>query len=108
MPRPARFHQVWAQQGKTPLFIWELVPPHENFVALGMVCSTDGAEPWDSEVRCVPKTWINQTEAGFLWSDAGTGGAPAVFWIDKSLRHMGVTSSNDAAARTAPKGMGIA
>ena len=46
MPHPLRFHRVWAiQTGSQPLFVWEPVPPSDEFVALGMVATSTEEPP---------------------------------------------------------------
>jgi len=82
-PLAARFRLVWRRLPPSPLYVWEPVPPSEDFVAVGMVAATEEGEP-SVEVRCVPRLWAERlTErerAVKVWADAGVGGSPAGFW----------------------------
>ncbi len=46
------------QRGKKPLFVWKAVPPSKDFVALGMVMTTDNKEP-DPDVIRFGKTTLD-------------------------------------------------
>ena len=40
LAHPVRFHQVWSvRTGTHPLFVWEPVPPNDQYVSLGMVAA---------------------------------------------------------------------
>jgi len=45
-PMPIRYHLVWQQdQGQKSCYAWEGVPPSDQFVCLGMVCTTSEQPP---------------------------------------------------------------
>jgi len=83
-PPPRRFRQVWVQHSTMPLFVWEAVPPSHDFIAIGMVCTVSDAEPPVQSMRCMPRLWTERlppNQVQRLWSNAGTSGTPACFWV---------------------------
>jgi len=84
LPRPVAFRLLWHDRrgGESPgrkrggtsekgsLYVWRPVTPNGLFVALGAVCTTDATEPWDLDVRCVPKAWLVRGDSleATLWS----------------------------------------
>ena len=82
LPFPLRFHMVWNQRhGKKPIYAWKPVPPSDEFVALGCVCTTTDEPPARESVRCVPRTWVTPTnDAAPVWDDSGTAGRRGSFW----------------------------
>eukprot|EP01012_Entosiphon_sulcatum_P062087 TRINITY_DN8821_c0_g1_i1.p1 TRINITY_DN8821_c0_g1~~TRINITY_DN8821_c0_g1_i1.p1 ORF type:complete len:4205 (-),score=604.71 TRINITY_DN8821_c0_g1_i1:28-12642(-) len=97
-PHPYRFRQVWQKpQGKTPLFVWEPIPPNPQYVALGMVCTTSEDPPPRNSVRCVPRQWTQTSTftPTLVWDDQGMGGRPGSVWIVNSLNLMAVLPGVD-------------
>ena len=89
-PHPQRFHQVWSvQTGSQPLFIWEPVPPSDDYVALGMIATLSEATPPSvKSVHCVPREWVDPSvqDMKMLWGDAGASGKPGSLWAAGSLQ----------------------
>jgi len=91
-PHPVQYHQTWVQHSRSrkrrtsmrsgnDLFVWEPVPPSDDFVALGMLATADGAKPDRNAMRCVPRQWAERCKSvGLLWSDVSTTSSPAGFW----------------------------
>ena len=88
VPFPIRYKQIWSQVDKgSTFFAWKPVPPNKNYVALGMVGTTENKEPPLQAVRCVPIGWCTPTKVTplKLWDDSGTGGKRGSFWIVNSF-----------------------
>lgn len=81
LPPAARFQVVWSRGGANPLTIWSVVPPTNDFVALGMVATASGAgqRPPHDIIRCVPKVWTRRTTSTELVYD----GAEGSVWLSK-------------------------
>ena len=81
LPPAARFQVVWSRGGANPLTIWSVVPPTNDFVALGMVATATGASqrPPLEMIRCVPKVWTRRCPASELVYD----GAEGSVWLSK-------------------------
>jgi hypothetical protein len=85
---PSRFHRVWGiQTGNSPLFVWEPIPPSEEFIALGMVATLTEEPPAVRSVHCVPREWCDQAMDlnKMIWSDAGASGKPGSLWAVGTL-----------------------
>jgi hypothetical protein len=83
LPHPTKYTQVWRKELTTgSVFVWKPVSPSDNFVALGMVCTTDAKEPPVTMTYCIPSGWLVPSRAslGKLWDDSGTGGKRGSFW----------------------------
>jgi Ca2+-binding EF-hand superfamily protein len=88
LPHPRSMHLVVKfSHTRTPLYVWQPVPPSHRFVSFGM-CVTTSPKPPDVEVmRCVPTTWVKQTtvtpksvwkgEGGSLWTVNSLGSLAA-------------------------------
>ena len=86
---PTRYHRVWGvQTGSQPLFVWEPIPPSEQYVALGMVATCTEEPPPIRDVHCVPSDWVEPAPelTKMLWSDAGASGKPGSLWAVGSLQ----------------------
>merc|ERR1712151_52899 len=89
-PHPVSYRLSWTQQSARPLFIWEPIPPGAEFVALGMVVTTDAKSPPLEEVRCVPRPWApaqpakTGTKPFRQWKNpaVNTEFSPAYFWAE--------------------------
>lgn len=101
LPHPQRFHRVWSvQTGSHPLFVWEPVPPNEQFVALGMIATQTEEPPPARFVHCVPRSWV---EPGpelnkLIWSDAGSSGKPGSLWSCGTLQTLVAAQGNASPA----------
>eukprot|EP00439_Symbiodinium_sp_Y106_P042523 s858_g5.t1 len=58
-PHPIRFRQVWhlKESALKSVYMWAPVPPSPDFMACGMLCTTDDEAPALQEVRCLPRRW---------------------------------------------------
>lgn len=87
-PHPIKFRQVWHfARGSKSLYAWKPSAP-ENFVALGMLCTTTEHPPDVTAMRCVPQKWCTPTKFKpiKIWDDTGSGGGkPASMWIVNNL-----------------------
>jgi len=89
-PHPIRFRQAWtlmpsiaAKTKVEPLYIWQPVPPTENFFAAGVVATTTDVEPSTDLIRCIPRVWTTEIPRASKvqrWNDTGMGGSRATFW----------------------------
>jgi len=97
-PTPRRFLKAWShEKGRTPLYVWEAIPPTNDYAALGMVM-TEGPEPPPvDEMRCVPKYWCREVseKPRLIWSDAGAGGVPGGIYTVNSHGLLGVSADNN-------------
>merc|ERR1719331_1098843 len=78
-PHPVRYRRVWSQRIMPPIHVWEPIPPAPEFIALGMVVTSEDAEPSLQEVHCVPRPWVQRLPtpgAQQIWTCPGA--APAV------------------------------
>lgn len=94
-PCPRGFRQMWVQPataaglGAKPLYLWKPIPPSDDFVSLGVVATTSDEHPSTRVTRCVPRQWAQELgdyDTTKFWTDAGTGGQPASFWMYNSGR----------------------
>ena len=78
LPRPRRFRLAWKEtRGSAPLYVWEIEPPDDAFVALGMLATPSPEPPPADAARCVPRTWCEPVgEEGLepVWQDGRAGG----------------------------------
>ena len=84
-PLPLRFRLAWfSLQHKPPLYIWRAVPPSGQFVALGMVATTNEEPPPLNALCCVPRRWCEKhpVPPRLVWRDDGGGGRPGSFWVN--------------------------
>ena len=74
----------------------------QRIVALGMVCTTSEDAPKTESVRCVPKSWVNETKTKpkLIWNDAGTGGAKGSFWVINEMQMLSVVQGHIAPKNT--------
>jgi hypothetical protein len=84
-PSPLHWRQVWNTIGKRiggHFYAWAAVPPSPEFVALGMVGTTDDEPPPTHGFHCVPRKWCKPITAPpkLIWDDAGTGGRQGAMW----------------------------
>jgi len=107
-PHPVRFRQIWRQRDDSSknLYVWEPIPPSSEYVATGIVCTTEDEAPFLEEMRCVPRLWAERpanADVVKVWAGVGSDGSPASLWSSSgsgpSLLH--VTAG--AAAKVAPE-----
>lgn len=108
-PHPTRYRQVWrnaTSSPSTPLFIWEPIPPAQEYVALGMAATTDGEPPPVEKLRCMPRPWAEPVAGKLptsLWTGTSVDGSHVNLWtVGGSKALFCATASADAAAATAP------
>jgi len=59
--KPAReFHLIWRQNGRSPVTMWEPLPP-QGYRALGTVVVPDAEQPGSKEVLCVREDLCTKT-----------------------------------------------
>lgn len=88
LPHPARFQLAWSlAAGKTPLYVWRALPPADNFVAMGMVCTTTEEAPPLTAIHCVPRAWVKPAREPptLIWENAGVGGRRGGLYVVNSL-----------------------
>ena len=111
LPHPARYRLVWSKSAAAPtsrfgglrvkktkpLFVWEPIPSDQEYVSLGMICTTSSDPPKLEMVRCVPRQWVSPTSVRpvKVWDDAGTSGRPGSIWRVNSMGLMIATPSHD-------------
>ena len=97
-PYPLRYKQVWhLSRGVKPFYAWKPLAP-ENFVALGMVCTTTDEPPDVTVMRCVPLAWCKPTTVHptKIWDDSGAGGGkPGSIWTINSMDMVAVVVGHD-------------
>ena len=98
LPPPVRFKLVWhLARGNKSLYAWKPVAP-EQFVALGMVCTTTDEPPSAASIRCVPMRWcaLTTTRPTKVWDDTGGGGGKAgSIWTVNSMDMIAVVQGHD-------------
>mmetsp|Transcript_46255 Transcript_46255/g.54052 ORF Transcript_46255/g.54052 Transcript_46255/m.54052 type:complete len:600 (+) Transcript_46255:393-2192(+) len=100
LPHPARFSLAWSlPRGSNPFYAWQPVPPSEDFVALGMVGTRTEDHPKLESVRCVPKSWVCESNiTKMVWNDGGSGGRESSIWIVNSLNLVSFESGKEPPA----------
>jgi len=97
-PYPLRYKQVWhLSRGVKPFYAWKPLAP-DNFVALGMVCTTTDEPPDVTVMRCVPLAWCKPTTVHptKVWDDSGAGGGkPGSIWTINSMDMVAVVVGHD-------------
>ena len=80
-----------------PLFVWEPIAPDQEYVALGMICTTSSDPPKLDMVRCVPRQWVSPTSFRpvKIWNDSGTSGRPGSLWRVNSMGLMAACLGHD-------------
>jgi hypothetical protein len=97
-PHPVRFHQVWSEpRAATPFYTWELVPPSDDFVGVGMIATNSDQQPPVECVRCVPRSFTRSstTRESRLWQDSGAGRSGSV-WIVNEMKLLCITEGHSA------------
>jgi hypothetical protein len=82
-PYPKKYSMIWSTiTTDTPLYVWQPIPPSADYVALGVVCTTNPDEPDQNSIHCVPSRWVRQIseEPERLWDNSGLGGKKGSFW----------------------------
>ena len=96
----ARCKRVWTCQlySKQQMYVWRAVPPSEEFVSLGIVCTTSENPPAPDTMRCVHRSWIKVSEVTpvKVWDDSGSWGQKGSFRIVNSLNLLCVTEGHEA------------
>lgn len=99
LPLPMRYHQVWRLvTAPQKLYIWEPVPPSEDFVPLGMVATTEDVEPPAQACRCAPVAWVEKmegTRVTKIWADSGASGAAVRFWAPIRVQRGAAITTNE-------------
>lgn len=97
MPRPARYRLVWSvTHGSNPFYAWEPIPPSDEFVAMGMIGTTDDSPPDPKKMRCVSKSWLKESNyLHRIWDDSGSGGREGSIWLFNSLNLVGFVAGHD-------------
>ena len=82
LPHPVGYRLAWSRAGSAaPLHAWRPLPPSDEFVALGLVCTVGSEPPGVEEVRCVPVGWTSGAPPPKrVWEDSGRGGRPGCLW----------------------------
>ena len=101
LPHPARFRLAWSlTHGSNPFYAWEPVPPSDAFVALGFVGSKTETPPSVKSMRCVPRSWCNEsTYLKKIWDDSGATGRAGSVWLFNTLNLVGFVSGSDPPVR---------
>lgn len=84
------------------LYAWRPIAP-DDFVALGVVCTTTEDPPPADSIRCVPRRWVQPTSVTPIqvWNDTGAGGGrPGSIWIINSMDHITVVAGHEAPKET--------
>lgn len=82
IPHPVRYRKAWSQvASENQLHLWRPIPPSTDFIAIGLVATEADAEPEVTRVHCIPRDWTRQVPAEEFWTDAGTGGQAAKFFV---------------------------
>ncbi|CAE7254425.1 CPK24 [Symbiodinium natans] len=107
-PHPIRFRQVWHLKETALKFVymWAPVPPSADFVACGMVCTTDDEAPSLQEVRCLPRLWAERSPASRavqVWCAVGEEGLAASAWLPGGEGTGFLQLSTGAAVEVAPE-----
>lgn len=87
-PHPIKYRKVWSMHqatlsGSKTLFLWEPIPESQDFIAIGLVATTEEKEPDVKKVHCVPAAWCRRAEKRELkqlWTNAGLGGSRCILW----------------------------
>jgi len=70
-----------------------------DFVALGMVGTRTEDHPKLESVRCVPKSWVCESNiTKMVWNDGGSGGRESSIWIVNSLNLVSFESGKEPPA----------
>ena len=83
-PHPLKYSQVWKKElDNNSLYVWKPIPPSDEYVAIGMLTTTDAKEPSVELTRCVPAGWVvpHTVVPHRYWDDAGTGGKQGSMWV---------------------------
>jgi len=99
LPMPIKYKRVWTEtSGQDPLYVWRATPPSDEFVALGMMCTTEEVAPAPNAMRCVPLSWVNAIEKAprMVWDDSGTGGRRGSFWVANQFQLLLATEGHGA------------
>lgn len=99
MRRPIGYRLVWSSCRKsllaknpTHLYCWAPVPPHPDYVALGVVVTVHKVKPSFDLVRCVPKQFLFPLPfTRQIWNDVGTGGVDGAFWAPAGMGKQSIT-----------------
>jgi hypothetical protein len=81
-PRQVWSFQVGTDEGQR-LYVWEGIPPSDEFVCLGMVTTVVDKAPALDALRCVPRRWTHpwREPPELVWENAGTGGRHGSLWV---------------------------
>ena len=73
-PRPRRYHLVWSHpRTRSPLYVWEPVPPSDDYIALGCLATTG-----EDSLRALPQrlmqprtelTWLRCRGGWYAWDN---------------------------------------
>ena len=78
--------------------MWQPVAPDQEYVALGVICTTSSEPPKLEMVRCVPRQWVSPTNFRpvKIWNDSGTSGRPGSLWRVNSMGLMAACVGHDS------------
>jgi len=82
LPVPKRYTLVFSKTQGTALYVWQPIPPSDQFVALGHIATNTAKEPPLDSVRCAPKDWVMKWSGTptLVWLDVGTAGRAGSLW----------------------------
>mmetsp|Transcript_24616 Transcript_24616/g.56402 ORF Transcript_24616/g.56402 Transcript_24616/m.56402 type:complete len:579 (-) Transcript_24616:110-1846(-) len=94
LPHPARFRLSWSiTHGSNKFYAWEPIPPSNMFVTLGMVGTTTEEQPNVSCVRCLPRTWVQESNSAVvhqIWNNSGASGNHGAIWNISNMNTVGI------------------
>jgi Ca2+-binding EF-hand superfamily protein len=91
LPHPRSMHLVVKfLQTRTPLYVWQPVPPSSRFVSFGMCVTTTPKPPEPEAMRCVPTSWVKPSTVVPQCKWKGEGGS---LWIVNSLGSLAASST---------------
>ena len=102
-PYPLKYRQVWHfARGDKSFYAWKPLAP-DNFVALGIMCTTSEEPPSVKAMRCVPLSWCvpSKVKPAKIWDDTGAGGGkPGSMWTVNSMDMLTVVPGHDPPTET--------
>ena len=81
----------------TALYAWKPVAP-DDFVVLGIVCTTTEDPPSPDTIRCVPRRWVQPSSMTphQIWNDTGAGGGrPGSIWLVNNMDHITIVAGHE-------------
>ena len=109
-PHPRQFRRAWQvvlPDGLPSFYAWEPIPPHDAFVALGMVITKTDEPPSLTSVRCLHRCLCRPARKPphFLWNDRGVAcGTAGSLWVVNNLHCVWATTSYERPHGSGPGG----